>query len=256
MINSGKFRKFKKFMPMQKIRIETAQNIVIEHDIASVADRIASNLLDYLIIAIYYFIIWVVLKSMSLGFESLKWVILTVSIPPVFYQLVCEVFMEGQSVGMKAVRTKVIRMDGTQPTLGNYILRWLLRPIDIFTSYGGVAVITMLINGKGQRLGDIAAGTTVIKMKKAVKLSDTILAQTHENYVPIFPQVEKLTDREVGIIVETLSVFKYQGKIMPVQIVAKKIKEVLKIETTMKPWDFLKTVVKDYNHLTGKVNEN
>jgi hypothetical protein len=43
---------------------------------------------------------------------------------------------------------------------------------------------------------------------------------------------------------------------MPVQVVAKKIKEVLQIETNMKPWDFLKTVVKDYNHITGKVYEN
>ena len=242
---------------MEKIRIVTAQNIVIEHDIASVGDRIASNLLDYLIISVYYFIIWVGGLSLALGgYENIKWIILFISIPPVFYQLICEVFMEGQSFGMKAVRTRVIRLDGGQPTIGNYLLRWLLRPLDIFTSYGGVAIVTMLINGRGQRLGDLAAGTTVIKMKKAVKLSDTILAQTKETYVPVFPQVEKLTDREIGIIVETLSVFKYEGKIMPVQVVAKKIKEVLNIETTMKPWDFLKTIVKDYNHLTGKVNEN
>jgi uncharacterized RDD family membrane protein YckC len=244
---------------MEKIRIVTAQNIVIEHDIASIADRIASNLLDYLIIAVYYFIIWVILISSLVtgggGFSYTKWIIICASIPPVFYQLVCEIFLEGQSFGMRAVRTKVIRLDGSQPTIGNYLLRWLLRPIDIFTSYGGVAIITILINGKGQRLGDIAAGTTVIKMKKPVKLSDTILAQTKETYIPLFPQVEKLTDREIAIVVETLSVFKYQGKIMPVQVVAKKIKEVLKIETTMKPWDFLKTIVKDYNHITGKVNE-
>jgi hypothetical protein len=164
--------------------------------------------------------------------------------------------MEGQSFGMKSVRTKVIRLDGNQPSIGNYLLRWLLRPVDIFMFYGGVAIVTILINGKGQRLGDIAAGTTVIKMKKPVKLSDTILAQSADTYVPVFTQVEKLTDREIAIIVETLSVFKYQGKIMPVQVVAKKIKEVLQIETNMKPWDFLKTVVKDYNHITGKVYEN
>ena len=243
---------------MEKIRIQTAQNIVIEHDIASVADRIASNLLDFLILSVYYFIIWALFfASLATGgWSYLAWILLFISIPPLFYQLVCEVFMEGQSFGMKSVRTKVIRMDGGQPSIGNYLLRWLLRPIDVFMFYGGVAIVTILINGKGQRLGDIAAGTTVIKMKKPVKLSDTILTQSAENYVPVFPQVERLTDREIGIIVETLSVFKYEGKIMPVQVVAKKIKEVLKIETTMKPWDFLKTVVKDYNHITGKVNEN
>jgi uncharacterized RDD family membrane protein YckC len=242
---------------MEKIRIETAQNIVIEHDIASIADRIASNLLDYLILSVYYFIVWAIfIFSLAKGgFDYISWVALCISIPPLFYQLLCEVFLEGQSFGMKAVRTKVIRLDGSQPTIGNYLLRWLLRPIDIFTSYGGVAVITILINGKGQRLGDIAAGTTVIKMKKPVKLSDTILAQTKETYVPLFPQVEKLTDREIGIVVETLSVYKYQGKIIPVKIVAKKIQEVLKIQSNLEPVDFLKTIVKDYNHLTGKVNE-
>jgi uncharacterized RDD family membrane protein YckC len=242
---------------MEKIRIETAQNIVIEHDIASIADRIASNLLDYLIISVYYFIIWAIfLSSIAIGgFHYISWIVLVISIPPLFYQLVCEVFLEGQSFGMRAVRTKVIRLDGSQPTIGNYLLRWLLRPIDIFTSYGGVAIITILINGKGQRLGDIAAGTTVIKMKKPVKLSDTILAQTHETYVPAFPQVEKLTDREIGIIVETLSVYKYQGKIVPVKIVAQKIQEVLHIQSTLQPVDFLRTIVKDYNHITGKVNE-
>jgi uncharacterized RDD family membrane protein YckC len=243
---------------MEKIRIQTAQNIVIEHDIASVADRIASNLLDFLILSVYYFIIWALfLSSLAMGGLSyLAWILLFVSIPPMFYQLVCEVFMEGQSFGMKAVRTKVIRMDGNQPSIGNYLLRWLLRPIDVFLFYGGVALITILINGKGQRLGDIAAGTTVIKMKKPVKLTDTILAQSADTYVPVFTQVEKLTDREIGIIVETLSVYKYQGKLMPVRAVAKKIQDVLKIETRLQPIDFLKTVIKDYNHLTGKVNEN
>ncbi|MFL5728989.1 MAG: RDD family protein, partial [Cytophagaceae bacterium] len=242
---------------MEKIKIQTAQNITIEHDIASVGDRIAANIVDSLIFTAYYVVIFVFLGFGS-GFGNMSdliWIVVIASIPAFFYHLICEVLMEGQTFGMKAVRTKVIRVDGNQPTFGNYLIRWFLRLVDVTLSYGGVALITIIINGKGQRLGDIAAGTTVMKMKKPVNLSDTILTQTKENYVPVFTQVEKLTDREIGIVVETLSVYRYQGKMMPVQVVAKKIKEVLHIETNMKALEFLKTIVKDYNHITGKVNE-
>ena len=59
-----------------------------------------------------------------------------------------------------------MRLDGTRPGLGDYVLRWLLRPIEVIAFTSGVRqpCITILLNGKGQRLGDLAAGTTVVSL--------------------------------------------------------------------------------------------
>jgi uncharacterized RDD family membrane protein YckC len=67
------------------------------------------------------------------------------------------------------IKIKVVKIDGSQPGIGSYFLRWLIKPVDVFFTYGSVGIITMLINGKGQRLGDLAANTNCYKIKTRSK---------------------------------------------------------------------------------------
>ncbi|HEY8401344.1 MAG TPA: RDD family protein [Cytophagaceae bacterium] len=237
---------------MEKINIETAQNVTIDYNIASLGERILANIIDYLIIAVYYiFTIILFFQSANKMFDSM-WVFMLASLPPMVYQLLCEVFMNGQSFGMKAMNTKVIRLDGREASLGNYLLRWVLRPVDIFFTNGAVAIITILINGKGQRLGDIAAGTTVVKFRKDVNLSDTIFTKTNEDYQVTYPDVVQLTDKDMAVIKEVLSIYRKTGRVGPVKKLTIKLKQILKIEHEVDAIKFLQTLLKDYNHLTGK----
>ena len=194
---------------MQTIEIQTTQNVHIEYSVASVGDRVVAGLIDQLImigylIAIIFFYLWLlnVTEGTSFSYPVAYFVILF--LPLFFYHLLCETYLNGQSFGKKLMKMRVVKLDGTQAGIGSYFLRWILAPIDIYFTYGSVGLVTMIINGKGQRLGDLAAHTTVVKLKVETKLDDTILRATPVNYEVKFPQVSALSDKDISLVKEVL----------------------------------------------------
>ena len=181
----------------------------IEYPVASVGDRVVAGLIDQLImigyfIAIIFFYIWLlnVTEGSSFSYPVAYFVILF--LPLFFYHLLCETYLNGQSFGKKLMKMRVVKLDGTQAGIGSYFLRWILAPIDIYFTYGSVGLVTMIVNGKGQRLGDLAAHTTVVKLKAETKLDDTILRATPVNYEVKFPQVSALSDKDISLVKEVL----------------------------------------------------
>ncbi len=241
---------------MEKIQIETTQNVTIDYDIASIGDRILAALLDYLIIFGYVIALLILASILANTFPTsiAFWII--VYLPVFFYDLACELFLDGQSFGKKIRKIKVVKMDGTQPTFINYFLRWIIRPIDVTFTYGTVAMITMFINGKGQRLGDLAANTSIIKLKKDIALEDTIFKKLDEAYDVQYPEVSNLNDNDVGTIQEVLDqIGKITDHFVYEEILLKTKTEISRkmgINSELRPLSFLYTVMKDYNYVNGK----
>lgn len=235
---------------MQTIRIQTAQNVFIEYQPASVGDRILATLIDGLVIWSYMIIMAVIIDLSKLD-QSWTY-LLALGIPYLFYDLISEIVLDGQTIGKKAMNVKVVKLDGTQPSIGSYLLRWLIRWVDMLFS-GGVAILAISLNGKGQRLGDMAAGTSVISLKRRVGLNETMLPNIQENYQPIYPQVTSLSDRDVAIIKEALYVHTQSEQPDPrlIETLATKVKTVLQVETSMPPMAFLHTILRDHAHLTS-----
>ncbi|QIL75620.1 RDD family protein [Hymenobacter sp. HDW8] len=175
-----------------------------------------------------------------------------IGIPWVFYHLLSEIFLNGQSIGKRARDLKVIRLDGTQPGLGDYFLRWLLRLIDISLMSGAVAVITILINGRGQRLGDLAAGTTVVRVKASTRLDETIMLPD-ANYQVVFPQAASLTAEDVTLIRQLFQQGMQRQNYLLLNEVANKVKSLTGIRTDLQDEPFLRTVLRDYAHLLNQV---
>ncbi|GAL87234.1 RDD family protein [Sporocytophaga myxococcoides] len=173
------------------------------------------------------------------------------AVPPFLYQLLFESFMNGQSPGMKSRGLKVIRIDGKECNFLDYFLRWVLRPIDVIMFYGGIAMVTIAMTKKGQRLGDLLAGTTIIKLKKQNNLDNTLFVNSENNYVPVFSGVDKLNDRDMEIIKEAIKVYETTGNMIPAGELSKKIKTALNIQTQMDPIVLLRTVLKDYYKTTS-----
>jgi uncharacterized RDD family membrane protein YckC len=239
-----------------KVQIQTTQNVEIEYETASLGERIGAFLIDLLILFAYVFLIMTtLLQPISRADGDTAFIILVaLMLPALLYDLLCEIFMDGQSFGKKAVKIKVVKIDGTQPGLGSYILRWLLRFVEIWTATGVIAVVTILITGKGQRLGDLAAGTTVVRLKPTATLADTIFAQVDTDYLPTFPQVTRLNDRDIAVIKEVINSREQRQNPVVLNTLVRKVKEVLDVETDLTPAKFLKTVVKDYNHYAGAID--
>ncbi|MBK9250196.1 MAG: RDD family protein [Ignavibacteria bacterium] len=237
---------------MEYVRIDTTQNVAIDYEIASLGERILAYLIDFLVFVAYgiaWFTIILGIKEYIWFADALVWIVL---LPLFFYDLLCEVVMNGQSFGKKIIKIKVVKLDGSQPTFGSYLIRWLMRLIEGGTfCYGGVAMIVYLINGKGQRLGDIAAGTTVIKLKPRVALTEvTNTHQFHENYTPVYKEASSLSDRDAAIIKELLTASIRERNSDMLQAVSIKVQGILRIATVEDHEKFLRTVLKDFTYYT------
>ncbi len=246
---------------MQSIGVETTQHVQLNYNPASVGDRLLAFLLDAFVLAGYYLLMQILVGALtesnivsSEALEEQYWVLILIyTIIPFFYHLVFEVMWNGKSFGKWAMNLRVVRVDGTNPTFGNYLIRWMFRLVEITFTTGLVAFITVLVNGKGQRLGDIAAKTCVIKTRRKVKLTDTIYSEIDTEYVAKYPSVKELTDKEISTIREVLASkrkYEYATWFVLVQRTANIIQMKLHIEKLESSADdFLVQVISDYNHL-------
>jgi uncharacterized RDD family membrane protein YckC len=209
--------------------------------------RIQAFFLDLLILIAYYGGLLLVFSQLDI--EPPIALLVVMGLPPFLYHLLCEIFMDGQSIGKRQVQIKVVKLDGSAPGVGEYLLRWLLRLIDITLMSGAVAVLSIAISRNDQRLGDLAAGTTVVKITSGKPLS---VFSVEENHQTTFPEVTQLKDSDIDIILRVIHTYRETGQLAPVQATAAKIKKLLQLESDLRPLQFLYTVVRDYKYLTGR----
>jgi uncharacterized RDD family membrane protein YckC len=234
---------------MQTIRVRTTQNVFIEYPLGSVGDRILAFLIDRIIIIVYSLPVFALLVKFDVEAWYI-WLIL-LGFPNTFYSLVFEIFMNGQTPGKRILKLKVVRLDGTPPTIGDYLMRWIFSFVDYIFS-GVVAIVTIAMGGKGQRLGDVVAGTSVVKLVEHHQVStQNVFVPAEEKYTPTFTEVVNLSEKDIELIQRALEVNRDQGNIQPVMIITGKIKTLLNIQTDMPPVKFLYTIIKDYQHITA-----
>jgi hypothetical protein len=177
--------------------------------------------------------------------------ILFFALPIIFYTITLESIFEGQTVGKKLLKIKVVKIDGYQATFAEYLIRWFMRIIDISLFNGIIALIVVSSSKKGQRLGDIVAGTSVITLKNNVTISSTILEEIGNEYVPIYPLVIKLSDNDVRIIKEAFLKAQAKNDYETIDKIKAKIETVTGIKNQSgRHEDFIRTILKDYNYYT------
>ncbi|KXX68729.1 RDD family protein [Flammeovirga sp. SJP92] len=232
---------------MSSISFQNSQNVNLQFQKALVTTRIAAFIIDMMLISAI-----MLLPGMILTYTSqfaIFWVVI-MSIPFLFYNLICEIFLEGQSLGKKALKIRVVSMDGNATKLSQYFIRWIFRLIDIALLQGTVAVFTILMKGEGQRLGDILAGTIVISEKRKVDRFTFQIPEFPEDYEPVFVTADTLNDKQLNVIKKTLKLKNTEDHYTVIHQIAEKLKEQLLIESDLQGRDFLKQLVDDYYYLT------
>ncbi len=235
---------------MDNFQIETAQNVNIVQNVAGIGERILAFLIDLLVIGVYIFAIIFVLSNLELGDDYWMLIGITIGLPIFLYHLLWEMLWNGRSPGKAAMGLRVVKLDGTKPAFSNYLLRWLLRIIDISVTSGSLALVTILLNGKGQRVGDIAASTTVITEKQTVQFSNILLADIPEGYIPIYPQVTIFSDNEIQTIKNIFDQARWSRNHHVILKLANQVAKVMEIQLEETPMTFLDRVIKDYNYYT------
>jgi uncharacterized RDD family membrane protein YckC len=129
--------------------------------------RVLATIVDVIIFSVFFWLLALVFGTTSAEGGSVAFSLgalgSLIYIVGIFaYYLFMEGYL-GQTVGKMVLGIKVVREDnGEVPGLGGATIRTLLRIIDGLFSYL-VAFITVLISGKNQRLGDMAAHTLVVR---------------------------------------------------------------------------------------------
>lgn len=242
---------------MTVINIETTQNVTIHYQLAGIGSRILAYIIDFGILLAYLILMLIFLNylsSLNLMDRSrfIVFQVIALLLPVVLYDLFCEMFFNGQSVGKRTMRIKVIKIDGSKPSFGSYLIRWSTRVVECLVFfYGVVPIMAVSFSEKGQRLGDIMAGTTVIRTQKTETMmkNPMDLIREIDDYEAKYPEAINLSDNDVRVIRRALDAYKYNRNRAPIDAVTLKVEEILGVKCKERPVEFLIRVIKDYNQL-------
>lgn len=154
--------------------VSTPERVSFDFQIAGLGTRAIAQIIDLLIVTLVE--VAVVFFGAAAGTVTnsgtvMGLVLIVFSFVNIFgYFWVSESLWSGQTVGKKAFRLRAVGDRGEPLTFMQAGIRNIVRIVD-FLPYGyGVGMIVLFANGKGKRLGDIAAGTIVVKDSDHIRL--------------------------------------------------------------------------------------
>lgn len=247
---------------MASIEIRTTQNVTIEYDSASLWERLIAVLIDAVIVLAMYLFISLLIAGASnsnLVDGDQGWLMFLGLLPItgfMLYHFLSEIFANGQTWGKKAMSIKVIRLDGKEAGLSDSLLRAVFYIVDGIFTMGILGSILIASTAKHQRLGDMTANTTVIKLKPNLRfgLEDILRINTLQNYEPSYPSVRQYSEQDMLFIKNALSRYQKYPNTAHRRIIMELIEKIQKqlglADLPKDKIEFLRTLIRDYIVLT------
>lgn len=150
---------------VNRVRVRTPEGVVFTYALAGPVTRCTAWVLDAIAVATATSIVGFVLQWLAVLSLDLTVAVVTVAffVVQTGYSMAFEYFWRGQTLGKRVMRLRVVDAGGMALTPGQIVLRNLVRVVDelpVFYLVGGVA---MMVSRRAQRLGDLAAGTIVVR---------------------------------------------------------------------------------------------
>jgi len=156
-------------------KVITPENVEIGYELAGIASRGLAVLIDlslYLLglVSIYLLIVFFILMAFgTLPAYTTFWFVAFLFILAFLvhwgYFVFFETLYQGQTPGKKLMKIRVVQDGGYPLTFTSSVIRNLIRAVDAFPVYG-IGILFVLLNPHQKRLGDLAAGTIVVKERK------------------------------------------------------------------------------------------
>lgn len=240
---------------MTTVSIRTSQNVVVDYEAATIMERVLAQIIDSIIMAFTGFILSLGL-TMFEGIDGEIGYLIGVSIVMIFYTMLFELYNNGQSLAKKMLGIQVIRLDGQELKLNDVLSRWAFSFLDIYMTLGTLALFMVQLSNNRQRIGDLVATTTVIKLRASyhVSLENVLSRKSSEEYVPVYPAVTRLKEDQMVLLkntIERYEKYKNEAHVDAIVLLTEKVAEKLDIAAPKKyKLEFLKQVLKDYVILT------
>ncbi|MGE0879211.1 MAG: RDD family protein [Acidimicrobiia bacterium] len=169
--------------------IVTPEAVVLDFDTAGFASRLVAAVVDASMQAVA--LLFVSLAAFVVGVQS-SWVAIVVLIVALFmvvfgYPIISESVFRGQTLGKKALGLRVVTVEGGPVRFRHSVVRAFLLLVDVLlVPVGVVGATAILISARNQRLGDMAAGTVVVRQHQAVGQTGAVwfaVPPGYDNYV-------------------------------------------------------------------------
>lgn len=255
---------------MKSVEFESAQNVKIEYELASVGQRAAAAIIDFVAFIVYFIVI-----SMVLGISDffpdkmgpqMFIELLVIKLPFIFYHPLIEYLTQGQSLGKYILGIRVVTMSGERPGLREVFTRWMFKGDFIWISadilvlmWFAIPIMGILFAGTSpmnQRIGDAMANVIVIKNKSSIQytLRDVLSIKNQENYEPVYPDAIRFTDEDMLLIKNAIQRVRSnpnpENKRFAIELADESARLLGLLETPEKRMQFLQTLLQDYVVLT------
>ncbi len=149
--------------------IVTPEAVVLDLEPATVGSRVCAFVLDLVVQAVLYGAMAVLAIPIA---RLSDWVAAAYLIAAAFaaifvYPAMLETLWRGQTFGKMATGLRVVTIEGAPVRFRHSSIRAFLALLEIWASLGSIAALSMLVSPRSQRLGDLAAGTQVVRERNA-----------------------------------------------------------------------------------------
>lgn len=148
----------------KEVRLRTPEGVAFAFRIASPVLRLGALLIDWMVLMAAWSIIVVLLQLFDVfsADASRAVMVVTYFLLSRGYDIFCEWAWRGQTFGKRILRLRVVDAHGLRLSLGQCVMRNLMRFVDCLPFAYAVGGVAALANPRGQRLGDLVAGTLVV----------------------------------------------------------------------------------------------
>ena len=236
--------------------ITTGNFVCIEQTPASVGDRMAARAIDLVSVGLYTYAAAMFLQKTPHPDDDMAMCVyvFVVFLPALAYSFLAEWLFGGQTLGKYAMRTRVVMADGSSPTVGALLLRYVCEIVDLWV--GGIGLVLIIATRRHQRFGDLAAGTMVIRNEDMSRMHISLdeFAYARRGFKPTYDSAALLSPHQADILRRAVE----PGvRVADERLgsLADKVSRVLRLPAGTERGDnraFLRTVLNDYMYLATR----
>jgi uncharacterized RDD family membrane protein YckC len=152
-----------------RLAVEAADHVVLRYDLAGGGNRGFAAAFDFILATLIFIGAFFMFSTFAdaVGFQSASpyfgiVVLLTFSVAWSYFILL-EWLGNGQTIGKRIFGLRVIADDGAPAGFTAVLVRNLVRMVDFLPGFYGFGLLAIVVSSRSQRLGDLAAGTFVVR---------------------------------------------------------------------------------------------